>query len=62
MSTKKEVKAKLQEMIDRLDDADEKWHANLAKAQSDFRRSELTTQDGRFRMKSRRRSTQKIML
>ena len=32
MSTKKQVKAKLQEMIDRLDDADEKWHANLAKA------------------------------
>ena len=25
MSTKRQVKAKLQEMIDRLDDADEKW-------------------------------------
>ena len=32
MATKKQIKAKLQEMIDRLDDADEKWHANLAKA------------------------------
>jgi putative sterol carrier protein len=32
MSTKRQVKSKLQEMIDRLDDADEKWHANLARA------------------------------
>jgi SCP-2 sterol transfer family len=32
MATKKQVKAKLQVMIDRLDGADEKWHDNLARA------------------------------
>jgi putative sterol carrier protein len=32
MSTKRQVKAKLQQMIERLDDADEKWHADLARA------------------------------